>query len=115
LLIWNIRDRDDFDVEHVSFINPKPFITVNLTPKGRIPNKTKVPEGARLRLVSNNNLSLDVLKKSVDVAKARFKPESVTFLNRASGDRTDITDSINNIFQENLRDRQFKKDLLKII
>tara|TARA_R110002073_G_scaffold171764_3_gene328847 strand:+ start:4130 stop:7285 length:3156 start_codon:yes stop_codon:yes gene_type:complete len=113
LLIWNIRDRDNFDVEHVSFINPKPFITVNLTPKGRIPNKTKVPEGARLRLVSNNNLSLDVLKKSVDVAKARFKPESVTFLNRASGDRTDISDSINNIFQENLRDSAVQKRLIK--
>ena len=112
LLIWNIRDCDDFDVEHISFINPKPFITVNLTPKGRIPNKTKVPEGARLRLVSNNNLSLDVLKKAVDVAKTKFKPESVTFLNRASGDRTDITDSINNIFQENLRDSAVQKRLI---
>ena len=113
LLIWNIRDRWDWDVEHVSFINPKPFITINLTPKGRIPNKTKIPEGARLRLVSNNNLSLDVLKKAVDVAKAKFKPESVTFLNRASGDRADITDSINNIFQENLRDSAVQKRLIK--
>jgi DNA repair exonuclease SbcCD ATPase subunit len=113
LLIWNIRDKDDFDVEHISFINPKPFITVELTPKGRIPNKTTVPAGARLRLVSNNNLSLDVLKKAVDVAKAKFKPESVTFLNRASGDRTDITDSINNIFQENLRDSAVQKRLIK--
>ena len=112
LLLWNIRDRDDFDVKHISFVNPKPFITVNLTPKGRIPSKTKVPEGARLRLVSNNNLSLDVLKKSVDVAKSKFKPESVTFLNRASGDRTDITDSINNIFQENLRDSAVQKRLI---
>ena len=112
LLLWNIRDRDDFDVKHISFVNPKPFITVNLTPKGRIPSKTSVPEGARLRLVSNNNLSLDVLKKSVDVAKSKFKPESVTFLNRASGDRTDITDSINNIFQENLRDSAVQKRLI---
>ena len=112
LLIWNIHDKDDFDVEHISFVNPKPFITVELTPKGRLPNKTTVPAGARLRLVSNNNLSLDVLKKAVDVAKAKFKPESVTFLNRASGDRTDITDSINNIFQENLRDSAVQKRLI---
>lgn len=112
LLLWNIRDKDDFDVEHISFVNPKPFITVNLTPKGRLPNKVNVPAGARLRLVSNNNLSLDVLKKAVDVAKAKFKPESVTFLNRASGDRTDITDSINNIFQENLRDSAVQKRLI---
>jgi len=113
LLIWDIHDKYKFTCKHVSFINPKPFITIQLSTKGRIPNKTKVPEGARLRLVSNNNLSLDVLKKAVDVAKAKFKPESVTFLNRASGDRADITDSIKNIFQENLRDMAVQKRLIK--
>ena len=113
LLIWDIRTREDWDVKHVAFVNPKPFVTVELTPKGRVPNKTKVPSGARLRLVSNNNLSLDVLKKAVDVARSRFKPESVTFLNRAYGDRMDITDSIKNIFQENLRDLVVQKRLIE--
>ena len=113
LLIWNIRDKKNWDVKHVSFVNPKPFITIQLSPKGGIPNKTKVPDGARLRLVSNNNLSLDVLKKAVDVAKARFKPESVTFLNRATSDGADMADSIKNIFQENLRDMAVQKRLIK--
>jgi len=113
LLIWDIHDKYKFTCKHISFINPKPFITINLSPKGRIPNKTKVPEGARLRLVSNNNLSLDILKKAVDVAKAKFKPESVTFLNRAASDGADMTDSIKNIFQENLRDMAVQKRLIK--
>jgi len=113
LLIWDIHDKYKFTCKHVSFINPKPFITIQLSPKGRIPNKTKVPEGARLRLVSNNNLSLDILKKAVDVAKAKFKPESVTFLNRAASDGADMSDSIKNIFQENLRDMAVQKRLIK--
>jgi len=113
LLIWDIQDKDKFTCKHVSFINPKPFITIQLSPKGRIPNQTKVPDGARLRLVSNNNLSLDVLKKAVDVAKTKFKPESVTFLNRAASDGADMADSIKNIFQENLRDMAVQKRLIK--
>ena len=113
LLIWDVQDKDKFTCKHVSFINPKPFITVNLTPKGRIPNKIKVPDGARLRLVSNKNLSLDILKKAVDVAKAKFKPESVTFLNRATSDGADMDDSIKNLFQENLRDMAVQKRLIK--
>ena len=113
LLIWDIRDRANWEVEHVAFTNPKPFITLQLSPKGKIPNKAKAPDGARLRLVSNNNLSLDILKKAVDVAKAKFKPESVTFLNRAIGDGSNMDDSIKNIFQENLRDMAVQKKLIK--
>ena len=37
--------------------------------KGRIPNKIQVPLGARLRLVSNNNLPLDTMKKAVEIGK----------------------------------------------
>jgi len=96
-LIWDIRDRQDWDVKHVVLKNPKPFITIELTPKGRLPNKFKAPAGARLRLVSNNNLPLSTMKKAVEVAKHRFKPESITFLNRALGERgnvDDITDGL---------------------
>tara|TARA_R110002074_G_scaffold283977_1_gene455611 strand:- start:528 stop:3683 length:3156 start_codon:yes stop_codon:yes gene_type:complete len=113
LLIWDIQDRDRWDVKHISFVNPKPFITVELTPKGRISKKTSIPTGARLRLVSNNNLSLDVLKRSVDIAKSRFKPESITFLNRAAGERGSIEDTVKNLVQEDLRDAAVQKQLIK--
>ena len=113
LLIWEIDSRDDFSVDHVSFVNPRPFITIELTPKGRIPKKTSIPEGARLRLVSNNNLSLDILKRSVDVAKSRFKPESITFLNRASGERVSLEDTVKNLVQEDLRDAAVQKKLIE--
>jgi exonuclease SbcC len=102
-LTWEIRSKDDFTVKHHVLLNPKPFVTIELTPKGRMPKGTNIPSGARLRLVSNNNLPLDVMRKAVEVAKSRFKPESISFLNRAAGERGEI--SLGKNFKiENLRD-----------
>jgi len=84
-LIWEIESKDEFSVKHIKLPNPKPFVTIELTPKGRMPRGTTVPSGARVRLVSNNNLPLNVMKRAVEVAKHRFGPESITFLNRAAG------------------------------
>ena len=111
-LIWEIEDKDTFTVNHHVLLNPKPFVTLELTPKGRMPKGTTVPAGARLRLVSNNNLPLDVMRKAVEVAKHRFKPESITFLNRAAGERGTVT--IGAAFKvENLRDKGIQENLIR--
>ena len=111
-LIWDIEDKNTFTVNHHVLLNPKPFMTIELTPKGRMPKGTKIPSGARLRLVSNNNLPLDVMRKAVEVAKHRFKPESITFLNRASGDTGTV--EIGSGFKvENLRDKGVQEDLIR--
>jgi len=111
-LIWEIEDKDTFTVKHHALLNPKPFKTIELTPKGRMPKGTKVPPGARLRLVSNNNLPLDIMRKAVEVAKHRFKPESITFLNRAAGERGTV--EIGTGFKvENLRDKGVQENLIR--
>lgn len=112
LLIWDIEDKEKFSVEHFSFQNPKPFVTIVLTPKGRIPKAMVPPTGARLRLVSNNNLPLDVVRKAVDVAKARFKPEAITFLNRNAGDRGSVEELAKTLQKENLRDITVQESLI---
>jgi len=111
-LIWEIEDKDTFRVSHHVLLNPKPFVTIELTPKGRMPRGTTIPEGARLRLVSNNNLPLDVMRKAVEVAKGRFNPESITFLNRAAGERGTV--EIGKTFKvENLRDKGVQENLIR--
>jgi DNA repair exonuclease SbcCD ATPase subunit/predicted phosphodiesterase len=111
-LIWEIEDKDKFRVSHHVLLNPKPFVTIELTPKGRMPKGTKIPPTARLRLVSNNNLPLDVMRKAVEVAKHRFKPESIAFLNRAAGERGTV--EIGTGFKvENLRDKGVQENLIR--
>tara|TARA_Y100000310_G_scaffold201429_1_gene201513 strand:+ start:4304 stop:7462 length:3159 start_codon:yes stop_codon:yes gene_type:complete len=111
-LIWDIEDKDNFEVRHVELKNPKPFVTLELTKKGRIPKHSNVPKDARLRLVSNNNLPLDTLRRAVEIAKSRFKPESVTFLNRATGKNGQLQTN-NDIIKENLRDLAVQERLIK--
>ena len=113
LLLWDIEDRDNFTCRHIAFQNPKPFVTIELTPKGRIPKGTKIPTGARLRLVSNNNLPLTRMRRAVDIAKHRFRPEAITFLNRASGERGSVDSLTNTIVKENLRDTAVQEKLMR--
>ena len=63
----------DYDPLKITFDNPKPFVTLKLSEKGNLP-RTKPPEGARLRIVSESNVSLDKVRKAVDIAKYRYNP-----------------------------------------
>ena len=111
-LLWDIQDKDNFTCEHYPLTNPKPFVTVELTPKGKMPKNIEVTPGARLRLVSQNNLPLDVMRRAIDIAKGRFKPESVTFLNRSSGERGSVQDLTDGINIEDLRDPKVQEELI---
>ena len=112
-LLWNIVSKDEFTCQHKAIENPKPFITIKLTPKGRLPNKLNLVEGSRIRLVSENNLPLDAVRKAVDAAKLRFNPESVTYLSRAAGTRNDIEEYAKQFKQEDLRDLAVQEGLIK--
>tara|TARA_R110000737_G_scaffold313071_1_gene322525 strand:- start:449 stop:3601 length:3153 start_codon:yes stop_codon:yes gene_type:complete len=111
-LLWDIKDKDSFTCEHYPLENPKPFITIELTPKGKMPKSLKIPLGARLRLISQNNLPLDVMRRALDIAKGRFRPESVIFLNRSSGERSSTQDLTDGINIEDLRDPEVQEELI---
>ena len=111
-LTWEISSKDDFVVKHHKLINPKPFVTLNLTPKGRLPNKAKVPPNARLRLIGNNNIPIDKLRKAIDTAKHKYSPESVTFLNKALDSRGNVEKLANGLNKDNLRDIAVQEKLI---
>tara|TARA_R110002012_G_scaffold56655_1_gene145545 strand:+ start:5670 stop:8732 length:3063 start_codon:yes stop_codon:yes gene_type:complete len=110
-LLWNIRSKEDFDVELHTFVNPKPFITIELTKTGKIPKKTQVPNGARIRLVANTKLTIESIRKATDVARTRFKPESLAFLNRAGVRLSSV--NTEDVTEQNLRDVQVQQGLIR--
>ena len=110
--VWTINSKDDWEIEHFTLQNPRPFVTVELTRTGKIPRRATVPANARLRLVSDNNLPLDVMRKAVDVAKHKFKPESISFLNRAAGKRGDVEELTDGLGMQNLRDPEVQQELI---
>ena len=112
-LLWDILDKENFTCAHHVLKNPKPFITINLTPKGRLPNKLKVESGARLRLVSENNLPLDAVRKAIDIVKTKFSPEAVTYLSRSAGERGNVDSITGSLIQEDLRDLGVQEELIE--
>jgi len=114
-LLWEIQDKENFTCQHFELKNPRPFVTINLTSEGKMPSDANrvVPQKARLRLVSTNNLPLDVMRKAIEVAKQRFKPESITFLNRATGQRGDVQNITDGLETEDLRNIEIQKELIQ--
>ncbi len=109
-LLWDIASKDDFTCKLITFKNPQPFVTINLNKDGTLPD-TEIPDGARLRLVADSNISLDVMRRSVDIAKFKFKPESITYLNRASSKALDVESDT--VRQEDLRNINVQNRLIK--
>jgi len=114
-LTWEIDSKEDFTCRHIQIDNPRPFITIDLTSKGKMPKNVEktIPQNARLRLVSHNNLPLNVMRKAIEIAKSKFKPESVTFLNRAAGEHGTVDKLASSLETEDLRDLTVQEDLIK--
>ena len=114
-LLWDIQDKENFTCKHHELKNPRPFVTINLTTEGKLPTDATevIPPMSRLRLVSANNLPLDVMKKAMEVAKRRFKPESIKFLNRATGQGGSVQNITDGLETEDLRDIQIQEELIK--
>ena len=111
-LVWDIKSKDEYECKHHIVLNPKPFVNIVLTPKGRIPNNTVIPHGARIKLKAKNKLPVDVINRVKSVAMTRFRPEALLFDNSAA---TGYRSEENNIFAEegNLRDVAVQEKLIR--
>ena len=109
-LLWDINGKNDFTNRLITFTNPKPFVTLTLTEKGDLPNQN-TPKGARLRIVSESNVSLDKVRKAIEVAKYRYDPESVTYLNRAANQKINVS-APQGIKKQDLRDLKTQEQLM---
>ena len=111
-LIWDIKSKTDYEVEHHLVKNVKPFMTIELTSKGNMPRNLDIPEGARLRVVTHYKVSLDKIRRVMDIAKSKYKPESLSFVNKAGLKRSSVdVDGLGST--ENLRDQQVQERLIR--
>ena len=53
------------------------------------------------------------MRRAMDIAKHRFKPESISFLNRAAGERGNVEELTDALQTENLRDINIQEELRK--
>jgi len=109
-LLWDIIDKNTFTNTLITFENPKPFVTVKLTEKGNLP-RTPIPEGARVRVVSESNVSLDKVRKAIEIVKYKHNPETVTYLNRAANQKINV-EAPEGIRKQDLRDLKTQEELM---
>ncbi len=102
-LMWNIKSKTNFNSQHVSIVNPRPFITIKLNNDGSFP-KVTVPKGCRLRIKSHSNISPIKLKMACDLATAKWSPTSVSFMNYGTNQAASTSLIGKAVNSENLRD-----------
>ena len=110
-LIWEIEDKNKFDVRHIAIPNPRPFITIKLDENGKFDETANIKPNARIRVMADSNISANEIRKTLDIIKVKFQPESVTFLNKATN-RIDITETITKMENEDLRAVETQEKLL---
>ena len=111
-LLWNIQSKDEFSVRHEVLVNPRPFLTINLTEDGELP-ETHIPPNARLRVVSRYNIPLTKLRQAVDAAETKWRPFSVTFVNKGAGSNSQNQGMLADGRFENLRDIQVQEEMIE--
>lgn len=111
-LIWDISDKETFSVEHIHIPNPKPFVTVELDNQGKLPKNFSCPKEARIRVVSNTNITSDKIKKAVEQLRKNFFPESISYQNKTNNSTNKITlEDFSGC--GNLRDEEVQKSLIR--
>jgi len=111
-LIWEIEDKNKFDVRHIVIPHPRPFITIKLDESGKFDESVYIKPDSRIRVVCEHNVSVSDIRKTIDVIKVKYVPESVAFLNKAT-ERIDISDTIKKIDTDDLRNLQTQEKLLR--
>ena len=110
-LVWDIFDKDKYEVEHVVIKNPKPFFTVELGEHGETPSGVEIPEKCRLRVKPHPK----TVKSSVDYAVKKIKEESnpETLVVTSTSTESLRQDKIYGKVEGDLRDLSVQSELIK--
>lgn len=81
-LLWDIYGKNEYTVEFRQLENPSPFITMELSEEGMLP-EMDLKVGAHIRVVTNHSISLEKTKMVLDLVKLRYSPSTLSFINRS--------------------------------
>jgi len=109
-LLWNIKDKDNFDVEHVELENKKPFVTLRWrtdVDKQKLQRlmfeASRYPDNSRFRIYSENKIPQQDKKKIENELKSRKKASLIVYKNEKTGTGI-IDDEMNRQLRRDLRD-----------
>lgn len=114
-LLWDIKDRDHFDVSFKELPNPKPFITIEWqgTIDATIKEAWKHPLGARFRIRVKDILTQKEIVQLTSALRAELKASEVTFKSDHQINRDVITTGTTTLAKEDLRNPEVLLRLLK--
>jgi len=112
-LLWDIRDRDNFDVRHIVLEDPNPHVDIKLTKSGRLPKNLSIKDGSRVRVIAENRTTITNQRKLIDVVRKRFNPQRISFLNRGLSGVPSASMIADGVEIGNLRDIKVQEKLIE--
>ncbi len=110
-MLWEIKNKNSHKVRHIGIKHPRPFVTVTLNVDGTLPEQ-HVPRGCRLRLITPKNLPISKLRKATDMARVKWRPYSVAFLNRGMAGSSE-EETTSSVLTDNLRDLRVQEKYIR--
>ena len=111
-LLWDIKNKRDFSVEHIPLFNPCPFERIELTAHGKFPKDLDIVEGAYIQIKYPESLSVKQIHKVLEITKAKFKPASIVLVrDRANPHIIQVADTASDA-PEDLRNPKVQEKLI---
>lgn len=87
-LLWNIRSKNDYDVDFVKLPNICPFYTVRLAADLSIPDLSELQKNSRIRIFSKPLTVFE--KKEIEDKISFLQPVELLFLDENTGEKKEI-------------------------
>lgn len=114
-LLWEITDKDHFDVSFRELPNPKPFITIEWqgSIEATVKEAWRHPVGARFRVRTKDVLTQKEIVQLASALRSELKATEVTFKSDHQVNRDIITTGTTTLVKEDLRNPEVLFRLLR--
>jgi DNA repair exonuclease SbcCD ATPase subunit/DNA repair exonuclease SbcCD nuclease subunit len=114
-LLWDIRSKNDWDVNFVKLPNPKPFVTLNWTGSVKSFSKDceKFPKGARFRIKSDQHISQKEVQQISSFLNNEKSATEVTYKSEIVIDKSSIRTGTASLVKSDLRSSDVLIKLIK--